>query len=119
MADFVTVPDVVTGWRPLSAVEGPWAAQLIATASRWIRDPKRRPDIADDDPDAQFVVIEVVRAALTAAKHAGHVTYSKTVGGVTRAGTLVNPGRSLVFTEYHHQILGISRSAKPSWTFGD
>ena len=119
MADFVTVPDVATGWRPLSGTEQVWAEQLIAAASLWIRDPNRRPDIADNDPGARFVVTEVVRAALTAAKHAGHVSYSKTVGGVTRSGTLVNPGRSLVFTEYHHQLLGISRSAKPSWTFGD
>ncbi|MGU3587430.1 hypothetical protein ACLBYD_30345 [Rhodococcus sp. C26F] len=117
MADFVDVTGLMRGWRQLSATETIWAEQLIASASKWIR--KHKPTIDDDDPDARFVVIEVVRAALTAAKHAGHVSYTKTVGGVTRSGTLVNPGRSLVFTPYHYQLLGISQSAKPSWTFGD
>ncbi|QIX48934.1 MULTISPECIES: hypothetical protein [Rhodococcus] len=117
MADFVDVTGLTLGWRPLSATETIWAEQLIASASQWIR--KHKPTIDDGDPDARFVVVEVVRAALTAAKHAGHVSYTKTVGGVTRSGTLVNPGRSLVFTPYHYQLLGISQAAKPSWTFGD
>lgn len=117
MADFITTDNITSGWRPLSTTELVWAEQLIASASKWIRD--RKPAIADDDPDAKFVVTEAVRAALTAARHAGHVSYSKTVGGVTRSGTLVNPGRSLDFTEFHHQLLGISQVATPRYTFGD
>ncbi|USC16222.1 phage Gp19/Gp15/Gp42 family protein [Rhodococcus sp. 11-3] len=117
MADFVNTDDIESGWRPLTSTEKIWAEQLIASASKWIRN--RKPDLAEDDPDAQFVVIEVVRAALTAAKYAGHASYAKTVGGVTRSGTLVNPGRSLVFTEFHYQLLGISQVAAPKFTFGD
>lgn len=117
MADFADTTDIETGWRPLTATEKLWALQLIASASEWIRD--KKPGIADGDQKAKFVVIEVVRAALTAAKHAGHIAYAKTVGGVTRSGTLVNPGRSLVFDPFHHQLLGISQTASPRFTFGD
>lgn len=115
MADFVTVDEIFRGrTRPPGGVED--AADLIAAASNWIRD--RKPDIADDDPAARIVVIHVVRTAMASDKYLGHVSYSKTVGGVTRSGTLANPGALLTFEGSHYQLLGISQSGGPSYCFG-
>lgn len=117
MADFATAEDVQNGWRPPPGTEQADIVAKIAAASQWIRD--RKPDLADDHPQAQYVVVDVVRNALTNAKYAGHTQYSRTVGGVTRSGTLVDPGGSLVITDFHKQLLGISLATMPQYHFGD
>lgn len=115
MADFVDVDDIFRGrTRPPGGEQD--AADLIAAASAWIRE--QRPGIADDDPAARVVVIHVVRAALASDKYAGHVSYSKTVGGVNRSGTLANPGALLNFEASHYRLLGISNGGGPSYYFG-
>lgn len=117
MPDFADIDDLTNGWRSLSDTEKLDAAAKIAAVSSWIRD--RKPDLADDNANAKFVVVDVVRFALTNAKYAGHSSYSRTVGGVTRSGTLVDPGGSLVITDFHRQLLGISNNAEPQYFFGD
>lgn len=117
MTDFAEVPDVENGWRPLSAAEKLDAVSKIGAVTRWIR--RRNHGIADDDADAKYVVVDVVRFALATGKHVGQTSFSRTVGGVTRSGTFVDPGGSMVITDFHRELLGISKSAAPSWNFGD
>lgn len=117
MPDFAEVTEVENGWRSLTAAEKTDAIAKIAAVSRWIRD--RKPELAEDDPQAKYVVVDVVRFALANAKYAGHSSYTRTVGGVTRSGTLVEPGGSMVITDFHKQLLGISINAQPQYFFGD
>lgn len=115
MADFASPDDIFRGRVRTQAAEAD-AEALIAAASNWIR--QHKPGIADDDPAAHVVVMQVVRSAMATDKYAGHVSYSKTVGGVTRSGTLANPGALLVFEDSHYQLLGLSRTGGPSYYFG-
>lgn len=117
MAAFATPDDISTGWRTLTAAEEVDVVSKIAAVSQWIVD--KKPDLADGHPQAKYVVVDVVRAARTNAKYAGHTQYSRTVGGVTRSGTLVDPGGSLVITDFHKQLLGISLAIMPQYHFGD
>lgn len=117
MAEFATADDISRGRRPFTPDELLDVKDLIAAASQWIRD--RKPGIADDNATARLVVIQVVKAAMATEKYAGHVSYSKTVGGVTRSGTLANPGALLIFEPSHYQLLGISQGGGPSYYFGD
>jgi hypothetical protein len=38
---------------------------------------------------------------------------------LAQSGTLATPAGTLVFTEAHAQLLGITSTAAPSWHFGD
>lgn len=116
MAEFATANEVTRGRRPPTADEVANIEAMIAAAGIWIRG--RRPGIADDDPAAQFVVIDVVRGAMDTEKYRGLISFTKTTGGVSRGGTLAKPGELLVFTDFHHQLLGISLVGAPSWHFG-
>ncbi|WP_280244168.1 hypothetical protein [Nocardia abscessus] len=116
----VTVDEVAQGWRPLDAGERSDAEGLIVAAEAWIRDPSRRPDIADDDPIGKRVVIEVVRTALgPAGGWHNHTAYTDTMGPFAQSGTLVTPAGTLQFTEWHAQLLGISVRPMPRYYFGD
>lgn len=116
----VTVDEVVRGWLDLETDQRADAELLIAAAEQWIRDPGRRPDIDDNDPLGKRVVIEVVRAAIgPPAEFTNHTSYTDTMGPWTTAGTLATPAGTLVFTEAHAQLLGITSTAGPSWHFGD
>ncbi|MGC0364807.1 hypothetical protein ABH922_002791 [Rhodococcus sp. 27YEA15] len=117
MTDFAEVPDIENGWRPLTAAEKLDAVSKIGAVTRWIR--RKSHGIADDDPDAKYVVVDVVRFALATGKHVGQTSFSRTVGGVTRSGTFVDPGGSLVITDFHRELLEISKTARPRWNFGD
>lgn len=117
MTHFAQETDIANGWRPLTAAEKVDAVSKIAAVSHWIQD--RKPDLGADNSNAKFVVVEVVRQALKNAKHAGHSSYSRTVGGVTTSGTLIDPGGSLVITDFHRELLRIPKTAAPSWNFGD
>lgn len=117
MAAFATTDELAEGWRPLRPTETVWAEQLLAAAARWIR--RNRPDIADDDPDAILVSLSVVRSALIPGANAGHTQYAKTAGSFQRSGTLTNPDAALRFSDWHKELLGLSTSATPTWSFGD
>ncbi len=115
-----TADDIVRGWLDLDADQRADAELLIAAAVQWIRDPSRRPDIADNDPLGKRVVVEVVRAAMgPPAEFAGHTSYTDTMGPFTQAGTLATAAGTLVFTAAHAQLLGITAMASPRWYFGD
>ncbi|WP_280410693.1 hypothetical protein [Nocardia asiatica] len=116
----VTVDDVARGWLDLDTDQRADAELLIAAAEQWIRHPDRRPDVPEDDPIAKRVVLEVVRTALAPpAEFTGHTSYSDTMGPWAQSGTLATPAGTLVFTEAHAQLLGITSTAGPSWHFGD
>ncbi|MFI8664234.1 hypothetical protein ACIGKR_29855 [Rhodococcus qingshengii] len=117
MTQFATVEDVMRGRRPPTEAEKADIESMIAAAGLWIRD--RKPGIANDDQAANFVIIQVVRTALDTEKYRGLISFTKTTGGVSRSGTLAKPGELLVFTDFHHQLLGISATGTPSWHFGD
>lgn len=117
MTDFADENDISNGWRALTPAEEVDVPAKIAAVSHWIRE--RKPELAADHPQAKYVVVDVVRFALGTAKYAGHSSYSRTVGGVTRSGTLVDPGGTLVITDFHKELLGISKVAVPRWKFGD
>lgn len=114
---FAAPDDVTIPGRPLVESERPHVQLLLDAAARWIR--RRRPDIADDDPDARYVSIMVVRDAISAGKFTGHLSYSKTVGPWAKSGTLVNPDGALRWTDEHKEMLGIPTSPMPRGRFGD
>ncbi|OZC62769.1 hypothetical protein CH276_14215 [Rhodococcus sp. 06-470-2] len=114
MAEFATPNDISSTLTESETVD---AAAKIAAVSQWITD--KKPDLAEGHPQAKYVVVDVVRAALANKKYAGHTQYSRTVGGVTRSGTLVDPGGSMVITDFHKQLLGISLAIMPQYHFGD
>lgn len=105
------------GLPPLTSAERDIAEQLLGAAARWIR--SQKPDIADGDPDAKVVCIEVVRTAMSTRAYAGHTSYSRTTGPRAKAGTLADPGGALVFSDWHKELLGISINPQPSYYFGD
>ncbi|NKR61705.1 hypothetical protein GS474_23895 [Rhodococcus hoagii] len=122
MTVFATATDVGRGRRPFNDDEKIDIEAMIAAAGKWIQDRRiesGKPELPATDPTAQLVVVQVVRTAFDMAKHAGLSSFSKATGGVSRSGTIANPGELLVFTEFHRKLLGISLSAKPSYTFGD
>ncbi|WP_378735516.1 hypothetical protein [Nocardia brasiliensis] len=113
-----TADDVALDWRPLSPAGRARAEQLIAAAEAWIR--QQRPDIADNDPIAKNVVIEVVRAAMSVpAEFTGHREYAEKMGPWSRSGTLITDAGALQFSRVHEQMLGISFEATPTGEFGD
>ncbi|QIS00987.1 hypothetical protein F5X71_00370 [Nocardia brasiliensis] len=115
-----TPADVALGWRTLTADEETRAELLIAVAEAWIRDPSRRPDIAEGDPTGKHVVVEVVRAAMAApAEWTGHTSYSETMGPWARSGTLSTPAGVLQFLKVHGEMLGISDGPTAVGSFGD
>ncbi|MFI5434488.1 hypothetical protein ACHMZP_21740 [Rhodococcus baikonurensis] len=114
---FATYTDIEKAWRPLSTTEQDWAGQLLDAAARWIY---RNTTITDpQDDDGKLVSIAVVKGALIAGEHAGHLSYSKTLGPRTRSGTLTNPDAALVWADWMKEQLGIPIHPEPSYYFGD
>ncbi|NKT17590.1 hypothetical protein GS907_07180 [Rhodococcus hoagii] len=114
---FATPTELTENWRPLKQEESSWAGLLLEAAERWIR--RKRPNIADDDPDAKIVTIAVVKNALIAGEHEGFVSFSRALGPRSKSGTLSNPDAALVWLDWMKDQLGISQSALPVATFGD
>ncbi|PPJ31907.1 hypothetical protein C5E45_32980 [Nocardia nova] len=104
------------GYPLSSSTERDIAEQLLIAAAKWIRENAPEPL---DPATAKIVSIEVVATAMTTRAYAGHISYTRTTGPRTKAGTLVNPGGALVFSDWHKELLGIAVHAQPSWNFGD
>lgn len=116
MAEFADVEDIedrdLLTERQVLVIES-----LIQAAGLWIR--KRRPGIADDDLAARLVTQQVVATAFRNLDSVGYTSFSRTVGGMSRSGTLANPGEWLVFTDFQRQLLGISDGLAPQYYFGE
>lgn len=116
----VTPADITRGWLPLSEDQQADAQLLIDAAVAWLKDPSRRPDIADSDPIAKRILIEVVRSAMSVpAKFAGHTSYSDTMGPWSRSGTVPTPAGTLMFSDAQQDMLGINTRPTPIGGFGD
>lgn len=113
----ITPADLEAEWRALSPEEVVRSTRLIAMVGALIK--SRRPDIADDDPAAQGVVIDVVISALGEPESRGFSSFSKTVGPRSISGTVANPGGEIAFKRWHCQALGIPVGAMPLAYFGD
>lgn len=118
---------IAAGWRPLSDDEKVRATTLLGMAGRWIRSKRAeigRP-IVDDDADARYVSVEVVRAALlreaaarAAEKYAGFSSVSRTAGSRSFAGTVdtnatAAAGDPLQWPEWATALLGLRPGGKP------
>jgi hypothetical protein len=115
---FLQVNEFTPMFRPLSAAEALVAELLLQVASNWIRDPQRRPYIADDDPAARLVVFEVVRDSLLYGKYRRFSTFTNTTGHRTEEGAWAADAlASLDFTDRHRVMLGISVRAAPVFNF--
>ncbi|WP_063017190.1 MULTISPECIES: hypothetical protein [Nocardia] len=114
-----TADEVARGWRTFSDDERADANLLISAAEAWIRDPSRRPDIADGDPIAKRVVIEVVRVAMAPGEWVGYSAFSEGMGPFPLSGTLVTGAGTLQFLASHERMLGISSEPMPGGSFGD
>lgn len=116
----ITPTEIARGWQALSDDRQADAQLLIDAVYAWITDPTRRPDLSDDDPIAQRVVIEVVRAALgPRAEFANHTQYEKIIGPWQISGTLATPAGALGFTREQLRLLDISDTPLPVGEFGD
>lgn len=104
------------GGAPLTSAERDIAEQLLAAAAKWIRE--NVPGTVDV-PTAKIVSIDVVGTAMSTRAYAGHLSYTRTNGPRTKAGTLVNPGGALVFSDWHKELLGIPINPQPTYYFGD
>lgn len=122
MADvtpFVPIAEFEAQFRDLSAHERTLAERMLQAAAVWIRDPARRPDIAQDDPMAYLVSFEVVRDAMPAISGiggeslAGHINYSRGTDARMESGTLAQVAGLLDFTDRHLELLGLSTTALP------
>lgn len=105
--------------RTLTDGEVTLANLLLEAAAMWIRqaisDAGKDP-LAIDDPMAKLVSYEVVRDALAVPGDlAGHLTYSRATDDRSEAGTLIQAGGLLDFTDHHRRMLGLTASVLPQW----
>lgn len=109
-------------WRPLSVPEHASAGKLLTAAGKRIRDEYREAfgtAIAETDPNAETVSIDLVKTAMMTAAYQGHTSYSRGEGARTKGGTLANPGGALTFTDWHREQLGIPIHALAEAYFDD
>ncbi len=129
---FATLADIQANWRPdhggpLLPEECGWAQTLLNQAGIWIRGRKAAAGqtIADGDPAARIVSIDVVRAALRRDEFPGVHSGTHTVDGRsdtwsgTRNATVEDIARTLVFSDYQWQLLGLWGPTEPVATFGN
>ncbi|HEY9314631.1 hypothetical protein [Williamsia sp.] len=119
---FTTAEQLQSGWRSLSNPELTYAAQLLTAAGKWIRDQyleAKGVAIADNNPAALTVSIDVVKTAMMTAAYQGHISYNRVEGSRQKAGTLVNPGGALSFSDWHKEQLGIPTSTLGIGIFED
>ncbi|OXR46669.1 hypothetical protein B7C42_01644 [Nocardia cerradoensis] len=119
---FAQVTDVTSTWRTLSDAQIAYANLLLQAAALWIRN--RLPNIESDSPAAKIVSIEVVRAALQRDQLDGVPSGKKTRGSRSdewtnvRTATIQELAQTLVFSQYHYQLLGIRQPSGPRYGMG-
>lgn len=119
---FVTVSELESSWRTLTAPQRVYAGQLLESAADKIREEylaAKGVDIDAASSAARTVSIEMVRTAIETGAYVGHLTYSRTEGPRAKAGTLLNPGGLLVFTDWHREQLGLPVHALAEAFFDD
>ena len=101
--------------RALSDAETPVATRLLQVVSDWIRD--RKPDARQ--LDAEQVVFEVVRDALTLGGYERFSSFENTTAHRTERGTFDYAASVLddFLTDKHKRLLGIPLRAAPRGHF--
>ncbi|MEV6258077.1 hypothetical protein AB0L97_32965 [Nocardia sp. NPDC051911] len=120
---FATTSDVQSTWRTLNTTQTAYAELLLQAAALWIC--QRLPNIAPDSPAAKIVSIEVVRAALQRDQLDGVPSGKRTRGTRSdewtgaRTATIEELARTLVFSQYHHELLGLRQPSGPRYAMGN
>lgn len=123
MTAFAQTTDVSATWRTLNAAQTAYASLLLDAAALWIRN--KKPGIADGDPAARIVSIQVVRDALQRDVFGGSPSGTRTYGKKTeswttaRTATIAELAQTLVFGPYQLQLLGIFQPTGPRGQFGN
>lgn len=119
MADYATINDINTLWRPLKPIEEPRATALISTVCDSLR---VEADKVGKDLDemiaanpalasvAKSVVVDVVARTLMTATDGEPLTqFSQSALGYTVSGTYLSPGGGLFIKKSELARLGIKR----------
>lgn len=120
---FATHAQVEGTWSVLDAAQREYADLLLRAAAFWIR--SKVASIADDNAAAQVVSIEVVRAALQRDLFGGAESGTQTRGGKTdtwsraRTATVAELADTLVFSDFHRQLLGLAPATGAVYRMGD
>ncbi|MEU6582820.1 hypothetical protein [Nocardia sp. NPDC046763] len=122
---FASTDDVQNSWRTLNAQQLNFAGLLLQAAALWITGKCQAASIPVPATAAHIVSIEVVRAALQRDMLDG-VPSGKTTRGDrsdewtnVRTATLEELARTLVFSEYHLQLLGLFQPTGPRYLMGN
>ncbi|MEU6580664.1 hypothetical protein [Nocardia sp. NPDC046763] len=125
---FAAPSDVSNNWCTFkSQADQQWCQTLLDAAGLWItnRFAAIGQTIPLSDPRGFIVSIDVVRAAMERAKYPGIHSGTHLVDGRSdswsgpRTATTDDAGRTLVFTPYHEQLLGLFKPTQPVGQFGN
>ncbi|MFD6357940.1 hypothetical protein [Nocardia tengchongensis] len=115
----------MNSWRTLNAQQLDFAGLLLQAAALWITGKCQAANIPVSTAAAKIVSIEVVRAALQRDQLDG-VPSGKTVRGDrsdewtnVRTATIEELAQTLVFSEYHQQLLGLWQPTGPRYAMGN
>lgn len=121
---FAITDDVQGTWRTLTDTQIDYAELLLQAAALWITTKCQQAGIAPNALAAHIVSIEVVRAALQRDRLDG-VPSGKTTRGDrsdewtnVRTATIEELARTLIFSEYHLQLLGLFQPTAPRYAMG-
>lgn len=125
---FATTADVANNWAVFkTAQDEAWCQSLLDQAGVWITQKLTAvgKSIAAGDPRAWLVSVDVVRAAMSRAQYPGIHGGTHLVDGrsdtwsAPRTATVDDIARTLVFTDYHLQLLGLFAPTAPVGQFGN
>jgi hypothetical protein len=122
---FATTTDVQSSWRTLTTTQTNYAALLLQAAAWWITGKWAQSGVNPNPDVAKIVSIEVVRAALQRdvldGVPSGKITRADRSDEWTnvRTATLEELARTLVFSQYHLELLGLWQPTGPRYVMGD
>jgi hypothetical protein len=125
---FATPVDVANNWCTFkTAADQQWCQSLLDEAGIWItgKFASLGQTIALSDPRGYIVSVDVVRAAMERAKYPGIHSGTHLVDGRSdtwsgpRTASTDDTARTLVFSPYHEQLLGLFAPTRPAGQFGN
>lgn len=125
---FATPTDIANNWCTFATIaDQQWCQTLLNEAGMWItqRFTSIGQSIALSDPRGYIVSIDVVRAAMERAKYPGIHSGTHVVDGRSdswsgpRTASTDDTARTLVFSPWHEQLLGLFKSTQPAGQFGN
>lgn len=121
---FASTDDVSGTWRTLNGEQTAYAQLLLEAAYVWITGKCAAAGIAVPTTAAKIVSIEVVRAALQRDCFNGAPSGRVTRGSrsdewtTARTATVEELARTLIFSEYHLNLLGLFQPTGPTYAMG-